>query len=42
VATASATQVREAISKDSVNRWEKYRQPLQPLSSQLSEAGVMP
>lgn len=42
VATASATQVREAIGKNSVNRWKKYRQPLQPLLSQLSEAGVIP
>lgn len=41
VATASATQVREAISRNSVNRWMRYSQPLQPLLSQLSEAGVI-
>ncbi|MEX2125988.1 MAG: sulfotransferase [Woeseia sp.] len=42
VATASATQVREAISKDSVNRWKHYEQSLQPLLSQLRHAGLVP
>jgi hypothetical protein len=37
VATASATQVRKPIYKDSVQLWKKYRSQLEPLWSVLKE-----
>lgn len=40
VATASATQVRQAINRESVDRWKRYARQLAPLSSQLRQAGV--
>ncbi|MGH8203448.1 MAG: sulfotransferase, partial [Steroidobacteraceae bacterium] len=42
VATASATQVRGAINRDSVGRWMRYERQLAPLRSQLREAGAIP
>ena len=41
VATASATQIREAISDDSVGRWKRFERQLSPLLAQLTEAGVV-
>jgi hypothetical protein len=41
VATASATQIREAINRDSVGRWRRYERQLAPLLSQLRDAGVV-
>lgn len=40
VATASATQVREAINVDSVGRWRRFEQQLSPLRAQLTRAGI--
>lgn len=39
VATASATQVRDAINTDAVGRWKRYERQLAPLYAQLAEAG---
>jgi len=40
VTTASASQVRQPIHKDSVQKWRKYEQQLAPLKQQLEQAGV--
>lgn len=40
VATASATQIREAINVDSVGRWRRFERQLAPLLAQLTEAGI--
>ena len=41
VATASATQVRKSIHKNSVNRWRKYQRQLSPLLAQLDRAELL-
>ena len=38
--TASATQVREPVYRSSLDRWEKYRDYLQPAEQILIDAGV--
>lgn len=40
VATASATQVREAINVSSINRWKKYSRQLSSVVAQLGQAGL--
>lgn len=40
VATASATQVRQAIHRESVGRWRSYERQLAPLLAQFRDAGV--
>jgi len=40
VTTASASQVRQPIHKDSVQKWRKYEQQLTPLKQQLEQAGI--
>ena len=41
VATASATQIRKVIHKNSVNRWQKYQRQLSPLVAQLNRANLL-
>ena len=41
VATASATQIRNPIHKNSVNRWQKYQRQLSPLVAQLNRAELL-
>ena len=41
VATASATQIRKPIHKNSVNRWQKYQRQLSPLLAQLNRAELL-
>lgn len=40
VATASAAQVRQPIYRDAVARWKRFETQLEPLITQLREAGV--
>lgn len=40
VATASAVQVRSAMNRDSVQRWKRYGDRLDPLRKLLSEGGI--
>jgi len=40
VTTASASQVRQPIHKDSLKKWRKYEQQLTPLKLQLEQAGI--
>jgi tetratricopeptide (TPR) repeat protein len=40
IATASATQVRQAIHRESIGRWRSYERQLAPLLAQLRDAGV--
>jgi tetratricopeptide (TPR) repeat protein len=39
-ATASAVQVRQGIYTSSVHKWKNYAQQLQPLKTQLEQAGI--
>ena len=41
VATASATQIRNAIHTNSVHRWKKYQRQLSPLAAQLYRAELL-
>lgn len=40
VTTASASQVRQPIHKNSVQKWRQYEQQLAPLKQQLEQAGI--
>jgi hypothetical protein len=40
-ATASASQVRQAIYRSSLGKWRHFRAQLQPLESQLRDAGCL-
>lgn len=40
VTTASASQVRQPIHKNSVQKWRQYEQQLTPLKQQLEQAGI--
>jgi tetratricopeptide (TPR) repeat protein len=42
VATASATQVRQPIYSDAINRWRRYGDALRPLYDLLTSAGCLP
>jgi tetratricopeptide (TPR) repeat protein len=42
VATASAVQVRQPIYRDSINRWRRYGDAMQPLYELLRSAGYYP
>jgi len=40
VTTASASQVRQPIHKESLKKWRKYEQQLNPLKQKLEQAGL--
>ncbi len=40
VTTASASQVRQPIHKNSLKKWRKYEQQLTPLKQELEQAGI--
>lgn len=39
--TASASQVRQAIYRSSVGKWQHFRKPLEPLATRLRAAGCL-
>ena len=40
IATASAVQARQPIYPDSVGRWKRYGDKLDPIKKQLEAAGI--